>query len=116
MNIDNLTLDQIKVIKNLLGGEVVTNKSHPFKIGQNYLFRTVTFILAGRVTAVYDQEIMLDQAAWIADTGRFHDALKNGIETLQSAEIKPFINETGIGRGAIVDFTIYTHKLPQEQQ
>ena len=50
--------------------------SGPWVIGQNYLIRTVTMIDTGRVTAVYEHEIVLEDAAWIADTGRFQDALK----------------------------------------
>ena len=116
MNIDDLTLGQIKEIKNLIGGEVAANKPHPYVIGENYLIRTVTFIQLGKLIAVYDQELVLDQAAWIADTGRFHNALKDGIDKLSNAEIEPFLKEAIVGRGALVDACIYTHKLPQEQK
>jgi len=115
MNIDDLTLGQVKQIQGF-GNTQRLALDHPYKIGENYLIRTVTFVQVGKLVAVYDQELVLDQAAWIADTGRFHDALKNGIETLPSAEIEPFLKEVIIGRGALVDGTIYSHKLPQEQK
>lgn len=50
MNIDELTLGQIKEIKNLLlGGH---EPSQPYMIGKNMLIRTVTMILVGRVVEV----------------------------------------------------------------
>jgi len=111
INIDELTYKQIKEISSLVkGGEV--SKPHPYKIGESYLFRTVTMIQVGRLEAVYEDELMLSSASWVADTGRFYNALKTG----KLDEVEPFPNDVGIGRGSIVDFTIWTHSLPKEQQ
>jgi len=124
MNEDDLTYGQIKqavsVLKNLAltpysdtveSGNSPVN-SHPFKVGESYLIRTVTMIQVGRLEAVYEQELILSSASWVADTGRFYDALKEG----KLSEVEPFQNDVVIGRGAIVDLTIWTHKLPTEQK
>lgn len=75
-------------------------KNHPFKIGKPYLIRTATMIDTGIVVAVHDHEIVLKDAAWIADTGRFSDALKS----CEFNEVEPFpIGEVIIGRGSIID-------------
>ena len=50
--------------------------NHPYKIGSNYLIRTVTMIYTGKLVAVYDKELVISSASWIADTGRFADALR----------------------------------------
>ncbi len=87
-------------------------KSNPYKIGENYLVRTVTMIQLGKLESVHDSEIVLSSASWIADTGRFYDALKTG----KLNEVEPFTNDVIIGRGAIVDMTIWTHNLPKDQK
>src|SRR3990167_4090803 len=51
-------------------------ESGPWKIGKCYLIRTVTMIDTGRLVEVTEQELVLEDAAWIADTGRFADALQ----------------------------------------
>ena len=85
----------------------------PWVVGQAYLIRTVTMIQTGRLVAVYDKELVLDDAAWVADTGRFYDALSKG--TLN--EIEPFPDGPVIvGRGAICDAAIWSHPLPRKQK
>lgn len=82
-------------------------------LGKNVLIRTVTMTLTGRLVAVADMELVLEDAAWVADTGRFADALAEG--TLN--EVEPF--PTGrvlVGRGAVVDACLWAHALPRTQQ
>lgn len=80
-----------------------TNSAGPWKIGQAYLIRTVTMTNTGILKAVYDKELVLSDAAWIADTGRFSNALK----TCEFEEVEPFnAEEVIIGRGAIIDAVI----------
>lgn len=76
----------------------------PWKIGKCYLIRTVTMIQVGRLIWFGDKELVLTNAAWIADTGRFGDCLKDpGV----IKEAEPFVNDCIVGRGAIVDATIW---------
>ncbi len=71
-----------------------------WEIGAIYLIRTVTMIDTGRLVAFGDKELVLEDAAWIADTGRFSDAVKSA----EFSEVEPFPNgRVIIGRGAIVD-------------
>ena len=68
-----------------------------------YLIRTVTMIQTGRLIAVYPQELVLEDAAWIADTGRFADALKS----LNFNEVEPFPDgPVFIGRGSVIDAVV----------
>jgi len=87
-------------------------KLSPFKIGKNYLIRTVTMAQVGKLKFVGDNELVLSDASWIADTGRFHNSLKNG----HFEEIEPFPNDVIVGRGAIVDATVWDFDLPREQK
>lgn len=87
-------------------------KEHPYKIGEKYLIRTVTQYHTGRLKAVYPQELVIEEAAWITDTGRFFNFLDKGIAT----EIEPFIDDIIVSRGAIVDVTVFRHELPRKQK
>lgn len=108
MNIDNLTIGEVKQIQNLLGTQ---SQSHPYKIGANYFIRTVTHYYVGRLVDVYQQELVIEDASWIADTGRFHVALKDGVFD----EIEPYpVGQVVIGRGAIIDASRYGGDLPRE--
>lgn len=106
MNIDSLTLGEIKQIQTLIGTTVDT---HPYKIGANYLIRTVTMIQTGRLVAITNQELVLEDAAWIADTGRFNECLKTG----EFNEVEPFPGRIIVGRGSVIDATEFEHKLPR---
>lgn len=85
-----------------------------YVIGKNYIFRTVTHYWTGRLDAVYEHELVLGDAAWIADTGRWHQCLKDG--TLNEVEPIPGEGLAIISRGAIVDCCEWKHVLPREQK
>jgi hypothetical protein len=80
---------------------------HPFEIGQAYIIRTVTMIQTGRLKAIYKNELVLDEASWVADTGRFSEF----VEDMDKVnEMEPIKGEFIVGRGAIVD-AIKVNKL-----
>ena len=112
IDIGKLTLNQIKELNNAVGGKSANAEASPWKVGENYLIRTVTMIQVGKLEAVYAHELVLSKASWIADTGRFHDALKKGALN----EVEPFVSDVVVGRGAIVDATLWAHKLPTDQK
>lgn len=109
-NIDELTYAQIKALRSEIACGS-PHQPHPWKIGENYLIRTVTMIQVGRLESVGEHELLLSSAAWVADTDRFYTALKTG----KLKEVEPFLNDVIVGRGSIVDACIWTHKLPREQ-
>ena len=100
-----LSLDDIRQLVN-------SGKSHSFEIGKAYLIRTVTMHYTGRVVAVTDSDVLLDDAAWIADTGRFADCLASG----ELSEIEPYPGRVTVCRGAMVDFCEWKHPLPRVQK
>lgn len=77
------------------------SKSGPYLIGRSYYVLTVTMGIHGVLVEVGPQELVLMDAAWIADTGRFHDFVSGKI---QPNEVEPFPRNlpVKIGRGAIV--------------
>ena len=87
-------------------------RSHSFEIGKAYLIRTVTLHYTGRLVAVTDSDIVLENAAWIANTGRFADCLRKGI----LSEVEPYPDRVVVSRDVIVDYTEWTHELPRDQK
>ena len=113
IDIESLTLGQIRAIQALAFGvpsPVVTiHPPHPYNIGDSVFIRTVTYHYTGRISAIYPGEIVLADAAWIADSGRFHVALATG--TL--AEVEPYPGSVIVSRGAIVYVRPWLHPLPR---
>ena len=84
----------------------------PLSVGKAVIIRTVTHYFTGRIKAINTHEVILNDAAWVADTGRWHNALKDGILN----EIEPFVGLVSINRNAIVDVTEWKHALPRQQK
>ena len=84
----------------------------PFKVGSAYFIRTVTYFATGRVKAIVGQFLVLEDAAWIADTGRFSDALAKGI----LSEVEPVEVDMYLNMNSISDAFDWGHKLPREQK
>ena len=111
VNIDSMTIGELKQIQSLIGA----NSKHEtcaWEIGKNYLIRTVTHYYTGKLTAIHTNELVLSTAAWIADTGRYFDALKKG--TLN--EVEPIIGNCIVARGAVIDAAEWQFELPTVQK
>ena len=81
----------------------------PFKVGDNYFIRTVTYFATGKVQAIVGNFLVLDEAAWIADTGRFNEAINKGIlSEVEPVEVKMFVN-----LNSITDAFEWIHPLPR---
>jgi len=84
----------------------------PIKIGNKVLIRTVTHYHTGKIIEINKDHLVLDKAAWIADTGRFSSALESG----SFNEIEPFKNPVAVFTSAIIDVTNWSHDLPEKQK
>ena len=87
----------------------VNGQESVWEVGKNYLVRTVTMIQLGKLKKVTQQELVLSDACWVSDTGRFNVALEKG--TLN--EVEMFQRDVIIGRGSIVDATEWLTDLPK---
>jgi len=118
INIDDLTIGQLKQIQGMClpGVEQVCECDNPgslWEIGKNYFIRTVTMYYTGRLVAVTDHEIAIESAAWIADTGRFMQALQTG----NFEEVEPFPEGSVlIGRMSIIDAHKFKGDLAEDQK
>ena len=100
MNLNDLTIGQAKELVNMLSSN---GGDDPWQVGKVYLIRTETMIDTGRLVKVTPQELVLEDAAWIADTGRFANTLKS----LDFNEVEPFPDgQVIIGRRSIIDAVV----------
>src|SRR5574337_2001185 len=79
--------------------------------GGAYFFRTVTYHLTGRVKQVLGNLLVLEDAAWIADSGRFTQAIKDGVLN----EVEP-VGEAIINLSTVTDMFPWKHPLPKVQK
>jgi hypothetical protein len=91
---------------------MMTTNEHPYTIGDAVIVRTVTMYYTGRIVRVYPGELVLADAAWIADTGRWSTALAIG--KLNEVEPYPCEGWCIVSRAAIVDVAPWAHPLPRD--
>jgi len=84
----------------------------PFEIGKSYLIRTVTLYYTGRVKDAKGKFVQLEEAAWIADAGRWEQATKDG----SFNEVEPFHYDPWINTDAVIDFGEIKYALPSNQK
>lgn len=83
----------------------------PFEIGKSYLIRTITMVDVGRVTKMTGKFIVMEDASWIADTGRFYECLRRDDVFI---EVEPFAQPLIVNTDAIIDATLWPYQLPTE--
>jgi len=112
MKLDELTIAEAKKLARVFNPQQAASNDSHWEIGANYMIRTVTMIDAGKLVAVTPQELVLENASWIADTGRFMQA----IEKAEFGEVEPFPEgQVIIGRGAIID-AVKIKTIPRSQK
>ena len=79
-------------------------------IGQNVVIRTITMYHVGRLIGVADGFLTLEEAAWVADTGRWSEFLTKG----KPEQVEPFPGTCYVSVGAIVDVCEWSHDLLRE--
>ena len=104
ITVSNETYEKIKHLIN----ENEQSISSADWIGEKMLFRLVTYFWVGRVKKIVGNLIFLEQASWVADTGKFSDFIETG-----EAEELEFVGDgSGFNAQAIVDFHKFKHNLP----
>ncbi len=109
LEISDETYDKIK--EQLNADELVDISSLDDLVGKKFFIRTVTYHLTGKVVKRMGAFIQLEDAAWIADSGRFTSAIKDGV----LSEVEP-VGTAWVNLSSIVDFFPWKHKLPMEQK
>jgi hypothetical protein len=96
--------------------QIIEEASHkippgPFVAGSAWFIRTVTYHLVGVVTGRWEHFITLKDASWVADSGRFTQAIKEG----KLSEVEP-VGAAVVNLDSIVDAFPWVHPLPTKQK
>lgn len=83
----------------------------PFVRGESYFIRTATYHSVGKVKQIKGKFLVLEKASWVADSGRFMNAIKEG----ELNEVEP-VGDMVLNTDAIIDAFPWIHKLPTEQK
>jgi hypothetical protein len=67
--------------------------------------------MVGKVAKQVGDFLMLENASWVADSGRFTQAIKQG----KLNEVEP-VGNCGVNLKAVTDFFPWKHLLPKEQK
>ena len=86
------------------------NSSEWLEVGTNYLIRSVTMIYTGKLKRIYDDYLLLEKGAWIPETERWMNTLKE----CKFKEVEPYPNDLIVFKNAILDITEIKN-LPTEQ-
>ena len=79
--------------------------------GSKVIIRTVTHYYVGEVVESGSEGYVgLVKCSWVADTGRWHIALRDG--TLSEVEPYPAGDVVLVNLGAVVDIAPWAHELP----
>ena len=107
-------MNQDKIL-NLICSLVSENKSepveHPFEKGEAYFFRTLTFHILGRIKETSGKFIILEDASWVADSGRFHEAFEKG-----EVEENEYIGRGIVNLDSVVDAWPWPNSLPKKSK
>ena len=103
--------EQYNKIKDLIEEKEIQFHAVKDLVGTNVFIRTVTHYFTGHVEAIDGQFVILSQAAWVADTGRYADALKNG----DLSEVEP-IGNVMVNLSSVIDITPWINPLPLVQK
>ena len=80
-------------------------------VGKKLFIRTVTYHLVGKVVKKIANFIELKDASWVADSGRFMGAIKDG----ELDEVEP-VGSAWVNLNSVTDMFPWRHKLPKKQK
>ena len=108
----DMKVSELMTVVNALNGSTKQEECSPWPwiVGKQYFIRTVTMHIVGELVAITDKELLMEHASWVADSGRFNNALKTGVLD----EVEPFINDVIVNRNSVIDATWWNHALPSE--
>jgi len=94
--------DSIQPEPKSLDEQRASNPHWPWELGKKYSIRTVTMHDHGTLVGVTDKELVLQKAAWIADSGRWWNFITG---KAKPSEVEPFDERrlVIVGRGALID-------------
>lgn len=101
------------LILKLLGlgtDELATNGPSFYKMGSDYVIRSVTMIYLGKLKKETSEALILEDCAWIPDTSRWNEFLGGK----KPNEMEPYSHDVIVYKSGILDSTELTKKIVRE--
>ena len=109
INISEETYEKIK--DQLMSEEKIDINELKDFVGKQLFIRTVTYHIVGKVEKIVGTFFVLSNASFIADSGRFMNAIKNG----NLNEVEP-LGDWFVNYNTITDMGIWKHSLNLNQK
>ena len=104
--------EMLEKIKEESGKNIISDfESYKDFIGKKWYIRTVTYHSVGKIIKIVGNLFMLEGASWVADSGRFMQAIEKG--TLD--EVEP-VGKMFLSINSIIDIFPWNHELPKTQK
>lgn len=100
-----------KIKDQLSEEETIEINNYKDLVGKKIFVRLVTYHWVGEVDKIVGKLVFLKNASWVADSGRFMQAIRDGI----LSEVEP-VGDWFFNIDSIVDGGFWTHPLPKEQK
>jgi hypothetical protein len=119
VNIDDLTLKQVRELQSIIHPQAATisgklRSESNYPVGKNVIVRTVTMIYTGKLDSVTDTDLVLIDCSWIPETERFMQFVAEG--KVKECEPYPEGLPVFINRGALLDMCELKKDLPRSQK
>ena len=104
----------MKTTKKITKQDITTD---PITVGNAVFIRTVTMNHVGRIKSIKKGAILLEDAAWVAETGaRVGEFLAGKLKGQYNAEIERTPGTVRVNPETIIDAFHWMHALPLESQ
>ena len=116
MNINELTVGQIKELNSLIGVPTDQKKKHNFEVGKSYFIRTITHHYLCKIVEICDLCIVGTSCVWVADDGRYHKFLQGEWSNDSEREPYPADKKVQIFLGTFIDAMEWEHPIPESEK
>jgi len=107
-------LQELTELSQLLNQPVQEKNSSSWEIGKNIYIATVTHHYVGKLISIGEKELVITNACWVADDGRFHKFMEGKID--DNVEFEPFPKNLNVmvGRGSVIVACKWDYPLPNK--
>lgn len=99
------------LIKDQLGETTINLPNMESFVGKKFFIRTVTYHLVGEITGMVGHFWTMKNASWVANSGRFMQAILNGLLD----EVEP-VGDALVNIQSVTDMFPWKHPLPTTQK
>lgn len=82
-----------------------------FKVGSKVFLWGLNKMTTGTIVALHDDSVILDNASWVADSGRFHEFMQDPAS--KASEVEMYPGKIQLNTATLIDATLVS-SIPKE--